>query len=474
MHLLDLLCCPSCGGTLGWARRCPSEQREIYGILRCNCHAYPVVAGIPVMKRDGTEELLEALREDRCREAFLRALNTRPRSHMQGVAERSVLSRIPGMKYQLRSFLERRRFDRAHRLRAALEQGAPFREVLHAAYAYPGKPHVADYFYYKFGQPRHLGALAWVPTLLETSGMILDFACGPGHLVWTLTRNGAAGRVVGADLYFKSVYLASRLAGPDAAFVCCSADHGLPFRDGAFDGIIAADALHVVSYPVPCLRELRRALSEDGLLVATSIPNSQARNRVAHLGNPPPPASWGALLPGMQTRLLCCRDVVDRYLHGEGPDTQHSISSSEWFDSPIYSVIASRGSHWFRRPQAFARWPHACGNVVVNPLYRHVKGAEYRLTVPSPQYDEENAFAWTYMPGSVVLPRGGPAGSDLSALVAQWVVVGAPDNYGAEAVPGLPSDTGEFYVRPVGEPAQTSLEESVIGAMQAGPGLSGV
>ncbi len=458
MHLLDLLCCPSCGGSLGWERRCPGDHQEIYGVLRCGCHAYPVVAGIPIMVRDA-EELLEALRGDRCREALLRALNTRPKSNLQKIVERSVLGRVPVGQRWLRSRLEKRRFARAHHLRAVVEAGAPFRELFNAAYAYPGKPQVADYFYYKFGQPRHLGALAWTPTLVEAPGPVLDFACGPGHLTWTLAKNGAAGRVVGADLYFKSVFLASRLAGPDAAFVCCNADNGLPFRDGAFGAIIAADALHVLPYPAPCLRELHRSLNDDGLLVVTSVPNSQARNPVAHLGHPPAPANWSILLKGMQTRLLCSREIVNRYLCGEGPNTTEAVSATECLDLPMYTAVASRGSHWFQPSRPFERWPHACGNLAINPLYRRTQGGEYRLTVPSPDYDAENALAWTYMPGSVKLPPEGFTEGEFARLVAQWVLVGVPDNYGAEPCAGL-SVEGATY---------PGLSSGVCGA----PGLSG-
>ena len=53
MHfsLLRFLRCPFCAGTLN-ARETGQIEREVeYDVLTCHCGEYPVVAGIPIIKK---------------------------------------------------------------------------------------------------------------------------------------------------------------------------------------------------------------------------------------------------------------------------------------------------------------------------------------------------------------------------------------------------------------------------------------
>lgn len=466
MELLDLIRCPACAETLRWERRHSGEVNDEYGILECRCAAYPVVAGIPIMMRGAVEEVLAALRAERPERALLLALNTTPRSRLQGLVERLPVGRVPGLGPAVARSFERGRLVRAQAIRDAAARDASFRELLLAAFGYPGRPDTADYFFYKFGQPRYLAALAWIPALLEAEGPILDFGCGPGHFVWNLVSNGAAGRVVGADLYFKSLFLARRLAGRGARFVCCNADHGLPFRDGAFGAITSADTLHTLPYPAPCLRELRRSLAAGGLLALISVPNPGARCPVLRTGTPPAPERWSGLLDNLTFRLLCNRSIVLRYLDGQGPHAARSVTPEGLPDVPLTTVIASRNPRWFREYEAFERWPHACGVPVINPLYRPAEreagaagdGPSYCLTFPSQFFQAENGFAWTYLPETAELPATRPTAQQEDALLARWVVVGAPENYGAERYTAAAGDRFAAVPRRELEPAGPRAE----------------
>ena len=74
-QLLELLRCPYCGGTLGLADNAALVRQGDHietGVLGCDCCAFPVVAGIPVMQAtDATRVAIEALEAGRHEEALL-------------------------------------------------------------------------------------------------------------------------------------------------------------------------------------------------------------------------------------------------------------------------------------------------------------------------------------------------------------------------------------------------------------------
>src|SRR5579872_1235395 len=92
---------------------------------------------------------------------------------------------------------------------------------------------------------------------------ILDIGCGTGAMSEKLAAYGA---VVSAD--FSPLALAfSRRRHLDR--LCAADAMRLPFRDGAFDVIVALDILEHVSDDAAALREFYRVLKPGGRVIAT-------------------------------------------------------------------------------------------------------------------------------------------------------------------------------------------------------------
>jgi len=98
--------------------------------------------------------------------------------------------------------------------------------------------------------------------------LVLEGGCGRGQYVAYYAARGV--RMVGLD--FATATL-SRLRRADPALRLCGGDVGwLPFRSGAFRAYYSGGVVeHFETGPLPALREARRVLAEDGVLLV-SVP----------------------------------------------------------------------------------------------------------------------------------------------------------------------------------------------------------
>lgn len=99
---------------------------------------------------------------------------------------------------------------------------------------------------------------------------LLDLGCGPGVLLRALSACTARVRAVGLDAGMERLLQAR--AAPTAAPLLCSDALRLPFRDAAFDRVLAAEVLEHLPDDAAALRELYRVLAPGGLL-ALSVPH---------------------------------------------------------------------------------------------------------------------------------------------------------------------------------------------------------
>lgn len=134
---------------------------------------------------------------------------------------------------------------------------------------------------------------------LPEGGAVLDVGCAEGVLSRAVAAGGPQPRLlVGLD---RSATMLRAHPGP-AVRACATA---LPFADGAFDVVVAANSLCHLTDPRPALREARRVLAEGGLFLAATVAHSDSPE-LAPVWRPPRTAFDAEDAPGL------VRAVFDR------------------------------------------------------------------------------------------------------------------------------------------------------------------
>jgi len=109
----------------------------------------------------------------------------------------------------------------------------------------------------------------------KAGGVMLDLACGPGML---LARLAPAMRLsIGADVTPKMIQMARATcaASPATTQFIESLAECLPFATAAIDCVVTRLSIHHFLDPLVVLREVKRVLKSDGLLVIGDLTSSE-------------------------------------------------------------------------------------------------------------------------------------------------------------------------------------------------------
>ncbi len=453
---LSLLRCPFCGGDLSADKIDPISGESGYFVLKCYCGRYPVVAGIPVIKKGaiGTAnqkagEVIALIEAGRRVEA-LRCMIIPPLvavtpTWIQSLPSTKVMSQL---KRVVQHFAGRRWRDRAAAFLMDSENQLSACDLINL-YFRNWHAKTIDYYLFRFGQPRHLVALSLASVIQPPKKAILDLACGVGLLTRNLLQRAKDQPVVGVDNNFFALYVAKYWVAPAAEYVCCEGDAWLPFPDGAFSAVFCSDAFQLFVNRAGCIRELRRLSGDDGLISLVSVRNALLNRRLYPGDLSLPPAGYESLVADMPHRLVANREVLARYLEKKGPALARSATMGRLVDEPWLSVVASHREDLFQDHGRFEDWPHAEGRLGLNPLYREegrdaLGNIHYRLTFPSTWYQQENGECRQYEPEAVSINSKvlldlthGKRTPEVERLIEQCVVVGMPERY--HASPGANS-----------------------------------
>ena len=414
MHLktLQQLRCPFCG-----TRFAPIDNRALSiqaeriaeGVIGCECSAFPVVAGIPVLiADDATRGAMHTLEAGHRAEALWMLL---------GLSDDAA--RTEGFR----------------RLTDA-ERTPTYRELLPIL----SRDAEADCFLYRFSDPTFLTAEALLEAVAQDQrprGRALDICGGSGHLTRVLMRQPDGAGVVLADLFFWKLWLASRITARGCVAVCCDANNPLPFDDAEFDTVLLSDAFPYIWQKRMLAREMQRVAAPNGVIVLPHLHNALGDNYTA--GDGLTPAAYRDLFLPFEPRLFDDRPMVDEVLDRRVVDLTADAQPDALGATSSVTLVASRNTGVFQCHSVPDRFD-VDGALRVNPLYEAEptgdSGTRLTLRFPTAEYEDEFKLSKRYLPPEITVDanlagRIGPEifGDDYARLRRSRVLLDVPPNY---------------------------------------------
>ncbi len=404
-----MLRCPFCGSRLTVVENQALERahgRIESGVLGCDCCAFPVVAGIPVLIADDTtREGMHQLEADQREQALLTLLG---------------LDEARGISF--RSLMQRRR--------------PTYRDAL----AILSLDAEADCFLYRFSDPTFLMVEALLTGLGQSGGVdsrpVLDVCGGSGHLTRVLANLEPAGGVIDADVYFWKLWMARRFTSPLSGAVCCDANNPLPFARDAFSLAVLADAFPYIWHKRLLAEEMMRVVGSRGVIVLPHLHSSLGENVSA--GMTLTPAGYASLFEPRAPRLFSDEYLFEDVLNHRTVDLTRSASPAEIGTEPSFTLVASGREELFQK-YVVSEPPEIRGELKVNPLYRVDRQGDssvLTLTFPTPEYEEEFGACKQYLPSTVTVPGDltgpivpGALGPQYDELRRRRVIIDVPPQY---------------------------------------------
>jgi SAM-dependent methyltransferase/uncharacterized protein YbaR (Trm112 family) len=449
--LTQLLCCPFCGGELNGTE--PIGHKSGFGVLSCYCGRYPVVAGIPILKKgpiginhQTADEVINSIEAGRHKEALLAMILPSPPSaefaprwiqvlpSLRGMGRVKTLSGKPGLwswkrrgaayLTQLGDQITGRELFDFYFCRSTGDAREPY-----------------GYFAFRFGQPRHLVGLSLTRLVRRPDKPVLDLACGFGHITRHLVNRAEDQPVIGLDRNFFMLYIAKNWIAPEADYVCAEADFGQPFPNGTFSTVFCSDAFHWFVGKANCVRELKRLTASHGSIILATLRNSLVDRHLLQYRGTLPPEGYETLFTGMPHCLAANSEILARYLNKQGPSLEQPTKTAALTIEPWLSLVASFRQEVFQDYGCFKDWPHAEGRLDLNQLYKKEKrdalGNIYlRRSFPSAWYEKEDGECKQYEPETAFVSAQtlnnlaqANRGEDVERLIEQFVVVGMPERY---------------------------------------------
>jgi SAM-dependent methyltransferase len=450
---LAILRCPYCQGEFSFERvTAPRSGRAEFGTLRCACDRFPVLDGVPVIQRGRLGVFNHVTGEA---EVAGLPIADVVRLIEDGHTETALLHALalPGLPAGLDGYLPWRiRHSEAMRSFAGWSGRRELtREILNRRDTIgaqdlfqfffregrPVSPAFGPYFMLRFGQPRYLAALALLSTIPSSDRPMLDIACGAGHFEHYLTQRDQPSDVIGTDLNFFHVWIARHWIAPKGRFVCANAVDGLPFASDAFTAVICSDAYHYLTPNRERVQSEIRRCSPHGTVVLTRVGN---RSVMPNEGDELTVREYLDEFPEKDVWVCGEDELLKCYLQRSNPlmalpDGSAHPDECKWL-SFVWNVSAAlKNPPWSRED-----WPHAVGEIGVNPVYRSTIGDDgdlhVRFSFPDAWYAYENHAMLSYHPRHATISRAHMASRAawrddpaIRSLVESFVLVGLPERF---------------------------------------------
>ena len=313
-------------------------------------------------------------------------------------------------------------------------------EVIDLYYTSYSNSEISNYFTFRFGQPRYLAAVSIISLLRERDGIVVDLACGAGHLTHHLSYGRGLERpVIGMDRDFFRLYLATNYIAPEADYICYRVDQILPFSNGVCAGVFCSDAFDYFSDRALCLSEAQRITGPDGMI---GIPRIGNRLKNPQNGGDPLSIEESSQLFRVLPHVIVGEDeLMQAYLQKKAPNLQLREPDEATQNQMMLCAVLAKREADLRDYGSFAEFPHAKGRLLFNPIYRiHGKtesgGLKLEFQFPSEWYAFEDEKYLDYAPKSIDISssvlaslHAGDRTQEIEDLISKFVLIGLPERY---------------------------------------------
>lgn len=421
MNFFEKMCCPFCKTSL----EISPFPKEGFGVFHCSCGKYPIVDGIPILKRGGwTQRILQFIEERKYPLALAIAISPSIKNSLWRRYGRKILRRMfPSMRWDLCHIQKTQRMlDR--------DPFPTFEDFLKFFYVESANPFslAYDYLYFRRTSPTFLSILALLKIKDFTKGPILDLCCGSGHVTRNLTYLNE-GDVVGLDGEFFLVWLAKKFLAPRAFYVCADVNFSLPFTPEAFQTVLCADALFDVENASALAMETLRVSQANGRVFFARLLN-RAIQHIYSGRHPLLPEEYRALFLGSFTQLIPERLLLEHYLQGKRFNFEASFSAEDLKkESSVALIVSKEPRSMEEHDREVEKIP---GEWQINPRYFFSESShEFRKKSPADsRYLDEYAQESLYLTD----PFHVDALINFETLVNKRLLVSLPERYAHEGV----------------------------------------
>jgi SAM-dependent methyltransferase len=313
---------------------------------------------------------------------------------------------------------------------------------------FPGRARVnreiQTYFVYRPAHAEHVAAMGLAHSILPADAPILDLGAGAGHMAAHLLARGIP--VCGVDRDFFLLLVASHSVAPGASFVCCDLEEGLPFADESLGGVISVNTVHFLRNKALLAASLERVLRDGAPVLICALRHSADPGAFRNFSLPP--QGYARVFQAFEPRFYATDTVVDCYRRGHAPGDADTRDPEKLVTAPFIEMSGQKG---FRPPlveRAFSGWPHASGDLGINPLYQPAPGVQtgdkvsFDLTLPSEAYARDSRHLLDSMCPHVVIPeavieaiRSGKRIPAMAPLIESLALIDLPAGYGPVDLP---------------------------------------
>ena len=160
---------------------------------------------------------------------------------------------------------------------------------------------------------------------LNKNQKVLELACGTGQLTFRLSEKAKSW--IATD-YSEAMVDETKKNGSNTSIVFEQADAtALQYDDNFFDVVIIANALHIMPDPSKALKEIRRVLKKDGILVAPTFVFGKGYKKVK---------LWAMKLTGFKIFHEWTNESFSNFVSEHGYEI---ISADTYSGNPLYECL---------------------------------------------------------------------------------------------------------------------------------------